>query len=39
MASFLTLIWSTPLPLLDVGAAFGWSRRLRRQLVAGRPGF
>jgi len=28
-----------PLPLLGVGAAFGWSRRLRRRLVAGRPGF
>jgi len=28
-----------PLPLLGVGAALGWSRRLRCRLVAGRAGF
>ena len=27
-----------PLPLFGAAAAFGWSRRLRRRLVAGRPG-
>ena len=27
-----------PLPLFGAAAAFGWSRRLRRRLVGGRPG-
>ena len=27
-----------PLPLFGTAAAFGWSRRLRRRLVGGRPG-
>ncbi len=27
-----------PLPLFGAAAAFGWSRRLRRRLVAGSPG-
>jgi hypothetical protein len=27
-----------PLPVLGASAAFGWSRRLRRRLAAGRPG-
>ena len=27
-----------PLPLFGAAAAFGWSRRLRRRLIGGRPG-
>ena len=29
----------TPLPLMGAGAAFGWSRRLRRRIQAVRPVF